>query len=241
MNLLNAWHLSLPYLPLASLVSWQVLQQALEQYGYLAIALFIMIESMGIPMPGETMLLLGAFYAGIDPRLQVPLVIISAAVGAIIGDNLGYLIGRKGGRPLIEKYGHYLFIKKQSLKRTEQFFAKHGGKTVLFGRFIAVLRAWAAFLAGVNHMHWRTFLLYNATGGVLWACGYGLLGYFAGRFFHDNFAAVEHLASLIGWAGAGVILLITLAAIVIWRVRKQRSHKQIAQPAPEHAKDPSKS
>lgn len=212
----------MPWMPLASLISWQVLQQLLDQFGYLAVALLVMIESIGIPLPGETMLLLASFYAALNPQLKIPFVIISAIAGAIIGDNIGYFIGRKGGRPFIEKYGHYIFIKPQQLERAEQFFKKHGGKTVFFGRFITVLRTWAAFLAGVEHMHWPTFLLYNALGGILWATVYGLLGYFAGRFFHNNFAQVEHLVSVIGWAGAGIILAVIIVAIIIWRVRKAR-------------------
>jgi membrane protein DedA with SNARE-associated domain len=156
-----------------------------------------MSESSGIPFPGETMLLLAAFTAGADPhsRLLIPFVIACAALGAIAGDNIGYYVGRTGGRAFVLRFDKYLFLKPEHLDRAEKFFAKHGDKTVFFGRFIAVLRAWVAFLAGVNKMRWRNFLIYNAAGGILWATLYATLGYFAGRFLHDNFAQADQIAS----------------------------------------------
>lgn len=208
--------------PLAALISLATLQNALDNFGYVAVALFVMIECAGIPFPGETMLLLASFYAAISHQLQIPLVIICAAMGAIIGDNIGYFVGRTGGRALVERYGKYVFIKPEHLVRAETYFAKHGNKTVFFGRFIAILRAWAAFLAGVNHMHWRTFLIYNAAGGILWATIYGTLGYIAGRFFHDNFAQVERLAATLGWLGTGLIVIAIVIVVIVLRVRKHK-------------------
>src|SRR3989475_8402230 len=214
--------------PLAALISLATLQNALDTLGYPAVAIFVMIESSGIPFPGETMLLLAAFYAGASHQLQIPIVIACAAFGAIIGDNIGYLIGRTGGRAFVVRYGKYVFIKPEHLARAEAYFAKHGNKTVFFGRFIALLRAWAAFLAGVNHMHWRTFLIYNAAGGIVWATIFGTLGYVAGRFFHDNFAQVERLAATLGWLGSGLIVAAALAVFIVFRLRK---HKRTQAPA----------
>ncbi|HLI69811.1 MAG TPA: DedA family protein [Ktedonobacteraceae bacterium] len=208
------------HLPLAALISLDTLRNALNVLGYPAVALFIMIESMGIPFPGETMLLLASFYAALDHRLQIPLVIVCAAFGAIIGDNIGYLIGRTGGYPLVRRFGRYVFLKPEHLERAERFFDKHGNKTVFFGRFVAVLRAWAAFLAGVNRMRWSTFLIYNAAGGILWAIIYGCLGFYAGRLFHSNFGAVERLASTISWAGAALIVVAVVAAYIFFRWRR---------------------
>src|SRR5947208_15536533 len=165
--------------PLAALISLETLQNALHVSGYPALTLLIMIESAGIPFPGETMLLLASFYAAIDHQMQIPIIIACAASGAIVGDNIGYYVGRTGGRAFIERFGRYIFLKPQHIERAEKFFAKHGDKTVFFGRFIAILRTWAAFLAGVNHMPWRTFLIYNAAGGILWAIIYGTIGYVA--------------------------------------------------------------
>src|SRR2546427_7393102 len=210
--------------PLAALISLATLQNALDTLGYPAVAIFIMIESSGIPFPGETMLLLASFYAAVSHQLQIPVVIACAAFGAIIGDNIGYLIGRTGGRAFIVRYGKYVFIKPEHLALAEAYFAKHGNKTVFFGRFIALLRAWAAFLAGVNHMYWRTFLFYNAAGGIVWAMIYGTLGYIAGRFFHDNFAQVERLATTLGWLGTGFIVVAVLTVLIVLRVRR---HKRV--------------
>jgi membrane protein DedA with SNARE-associated domain len=214
--------------PLAALISLATLQNALNTIGYPAVVLFVMIESSGIPFPGETMLLLASFYAGATHQLQIPIVIACAALGAIVGDNIGYLVGRTGGRAILVRFGRYVRIKPEHLDRAEAYFANHGDKTVFFGRFIAVLRAWAAFLAGVNHMHWRTFLFYNAAGGILWATIFGSLGYVAGRYLHDNFAQVEQLAGTIGWIGAGLIAAATLAVFIVYRVRKNRYAKSLA-------------
>ena len=214
--------------PLAALISLTTLQNALDNFGYAAVALFIMIESSGIPFPGETMLLLASFYAAVSHQLQIPLVIACAACGAIIGDNIGYVIGRTGGRPIVVRYGRYFFIKPQHLALAEAFFAKHGNKTVFLGRFITLLRAWAAFLAGVNHMPWRTFLLYNAAGGIVWATIFGTLGYIAGRFFHDNFEQVEGLATTLGWLGTGLIVVAVLTVFFVIRVRRHKLTQNIA-------------
>src|SRR5216684_351575 len=207
--------------PLAALISLQTLLNALNVLGYPAVIIFVMIESSGIPFPGETMLLLAAFYAAVSQQLQIPIVIACAALGAIIGDNIGYYIGRTGGRALVTRYGKYVRIKPEHLDRAEKFFAKHGNKTVFFGRFIAVLRAWAAFLAGVNKMPWRTFLVYNAAGGILWATIFGTLGFVAGRFFHDNFAAVEKIARTLGWLGAALLVTFCLLLYIIFILRRR--------------------
>ncbi|MBE3559375.1 MAG: DedA family protein [Ktedonobacteraceae bacterium] len=201
----------------------ETLQHLLAAYGAPMVLLFVMIESMGVPLPGETMLLLASFYSAVsNHQLPLAVVIISAALGAIIGDNIGYFIGRKGGRPFIARFGRYFFVKPHHLAYAEHFFARHGGKTVFFGRFTAILRTWAAFLAGVNHMHWRTFLFFNASGGILWAIAYGLLGYLAGRVFHENFAQIERQAQTIGWAGAAIFALVLLISILLLRRRLAR-------------------
>src|SRR5207302_5875504 len=176
--------------PLAALISLQTLQSVLNTLGYPAVTLFIMIESAGIPFPGETMLLLASFYAAIDHQLQLPFIIACAAFGAILGDNIGYYIGRTGGRAFAERFGRYIFLKPAHLDRAERFFARHGDKTVFFGRFVSILRTWSAFLAGVHQMRWRTFLIYNAAGGIVWAVIFGTLGYLAGGLFHNDFGQV---------------------------------------------------
>ncbi len=207
---------------LAALISVQTLQNILSVVGYPAVTLFIMIESSGIPFPGETMLLLAAFFAATSNQLAIPIVIACAALGAIIGDNLGYLAGRTGGRALALRYGKYIFLKPHHLDYAGKFFEKHGDKTVFFGRFVAVLRAWAAFLAGINHMPWRKFLIYNAAGGIVWAIVYGTLGFVAGRFFRDNFAAVERIARTLGWIGAGLVVAFAVTMFILLRLRRHK-------------------
>jgi membrane protein DedA with SNARE-associated domain len=205
-----------------TLITLQTLQNILNSLGYPAVVLFIFIESTGIPIPGETMLLLASFYAATSNRLLLPIIIACAAFGAIMGDNLGYYIGRTGGRAFAERFGRYVFLKMEHLDKAEQFFRKHGPKTVFFGRFIALLRIWAAFLAGMNKMHWRTFLVYNAAGAIVWSTLMGTLGYLAGRYFHDHLEQVLQLARTIGWIGLGGIALVVLAAFVLVRVRHAR-------------------
>ncbi len=202
----------------------QILQNALHILGYPAVFLFVMIESSGIPFPGETMLLLAAFYSAIDQQLHLPIIIVCAAFGAIMGDNIGYYIGKTGGKAVVNRYGRYVFLKPEHLARAEQFFARHGDKTVFLGRFVAVLRAWAAFLAGVNQMHWRTFFIYNAAGGIVWATIYGLLGYYAGKIFHDNFSQVEHFASTLTWIVTGLIIVVAAISTIVYLRRRKRTH-----------------
>lgn len=211
-----------------TLISLQTLQNALNLLGYPAVTLFIMIESIGIPFPGESMLLIASFYSAIDNHLQIPIVIACAAFGAIVGDNIGYYIGRTGGRAFAKRFGKYIFLKPGHLDYAEQFFLKHGNKTVFLGRFIAILRIWAAFLAGLNKMHWRMFLLYNAMGGIVWATIVGILGYLAGRVFKNNFGLVEQIAGTVGWISGGLVLACVVIAIIILRIRQKRHSRDIS-------------
>jgi membrane protein DedA with SNARE-associated domain len=213
-------------MPLADLISLQTLQQALRILGYPAVTLFLLVECAGVPFPGETILLLASFYAGIGHELQIPVIIVCAAFGAIMGDNLGYYIGRTGGQAWLKRCGRYLFLKPRHFDRAEQFFAKHGSKTVFIGRFTAILRTWSAFLAGVNRMPWRTFLIYNAAGGVLWTMTFGAVGYFAGLVFHENFTQVEHIASTIGSIVAGIIVMGCLGTLIFFRLHRTH-HKYL--------------
>ncbi len=160
------------------------LQHLLVTYGYLAVFIFIAIESTGIPFPGETMLLVAAIYTGTTHYLSIPWVIAAAALGAVMGDNFGFLAGHVYGYRLLSRYGRYVRLDERKLKLGQYLFMKHGSKVVFFGRFVAVLRAWAAFLAGTNRMRWPGFLLFNALGGVAWATLVGLGGYFLGNNIH---------------------------------------------------------
>ncbi|HEV2956291.1 MAG TPA: DedA family protein [Xanthobacteraceae bacterium] len=159
----------------------------IAHYGYAAVGVVVGLESMGVPLPGETMLVVSAIYAGTHSDLHIAGVIGAAAVGAILGDNVGYWLGREFGYPLLLRYGRYVGLSQTRIKLGQYLFQRHGGKVVFFGRFIAVLRVLAAFLAGVNRMEWKSFLLANAAGGVIWSLVYGLGAYlFGAALFHAH-------------------------------------------------------
>lgn len=192
----------------------------LSSYGYLAVAAFVMVESAGIPFPGETMLLLASVYAGSSHNLAIGLVIAAAAVGAIAGDNLGFLAGHEGGFRLVRRYGRYVRLTDRRLKLGQYLFLKHGAKVVFFGRFVGVLRTWSAFLAGTNRMPWRRFLLANGAGGIIWASGYGLLGYFVGSAVHRLSST---LALSFGIAGA-----LSIAGVIIFMRKNEARLEEVA-------------
>ncbi len=195
------------------------LQHILVTYGYWAVFVFVAIESIGIPFPGETMLLVAAIDAGATHQLSIVLVILAATCGAILGDNLGFWIGREGGFRLVRRYGHYIRLNERKLKVGLYLFRKHGGKVVFFGRFVAVLRAWAAFLAGVNRMQWSRFLLFNALGGMVWATLYGLGGYFLGEEIHRLTGPVGIVTIVLA------VLIIIAFLIIVWRNERQLEEK----------------
>jgi membrane protein DedA with SNARE-associated domain len=176
------------------------------KHGYWIVAAAVGIESMGIPVPGETMLITAAVYAGATHQLDIVMVIVSATVGAILGDNLGFVIGRRFGYPLLLRHGQLLGITASRLKLGRWLFLRHGGKVVFFGRFIAVLRALAAVLAGVNGMTWSRFLVFNATGAIVWADGYGTLAYLLGEQV-ERFTKPVGIAILVGAVAGGILFV----------------------------------
>jgi len=185
------------------------LTHLLTTYGYLAVFLFVAIESIGIPFPGETMLVTAGVYAGTTHHLNIVIVIVAAAAGAIIGDNIGYGIGRAGGYRLLRRYGKYIRLEEPKLKLGQFLFRKHGAKVVFFGRFVSILRTFAAFLAGVNVMPWDRFLAFNAAGGVLWATIYGTAAYLLGGRIRTLSKPVDIVLAVIGIAAiAGIVVFL---------------------------------
>jgi membrane protein DedA with SNARE-associated domain len=183
------------------------LDDLLSNFGYLAVFATIAIESLGIPAPGETMLVTAGIYAGATHKLSIVGVIAAAAAGAIIGDNIGYAIGRKGGYRLLLRHGHRVRIRERHIKVARYMFDKHGGKVVFFGRFVAILRTYAAFLAGVGQMEWRRFLAWNAAGGIVWALIFGLAAFYGGKAFERLSTPINIALGVVGVTG---IVLITL-------------------------------
>jgi membrane protein DedA with SNARE-associated domain len=177
-----------------------------QTYGYLAVAVAVGVESLGVPLPGETTLIAAALYAGATHRLSLPGLFAVAAGSAIVGDNIGYLIGRLGGYRLLRRYGHYVRVDEPRLKVGRYLFDRHGGKVVFLGRFVSVLRTYAAFLAGVNMMHWRRFLIYNAAGGIVWAGLVTAGAYLLGNAIHE----VNSVITLVGGAVAVVVLVLII-------------------------------
>ena len=180
----------------------------LATYGYVAVFFFIAIESTGIPFPGETMLITAAIYAGHMHRLNIVLVIAAAAAGAIIGDNLGYAVGHWGGYRLLRRYGRYIRLHEKRLKLGQYLFLQHGGKVVFFGRFISILRTYAAFLAGTNRMPWWRFLVFNAAGGIVWATVFGTGAYVLGTQIHN----LSRTATIVG----GTLAVVGIVAFIIF-------------------------
>lgn len=179
--------------------------------------LFVLVgmESMGIPVPGETAIIFAGLAAGTG-RLDITEVIAVAATAAIVGDNIGFVIGRRGGRALLERPGRFEKERRRVIEIGDPFFDKHGSKAVFFGRWIAGLRVWAAWLAGASDMRWRTFLVWNAAGGISWAASVSLAAYFGGH-------TVERVVSKVGLYGGIVVGVALVIGAVLWR-RHRRSH-----------------
>jgi membrane protein DedA with SNARE-associated domain len=177
--------------------------------GYLALFLIVGGESAGLPIPGETSILIGGALAA-SGDLDLPLVWVFAASGAIIGDNIGYLIGRFFLRRILTGSGRLAHRLERSVERSEVFFRRHGGKTVFFGRWLPVLRVTAAWMAGASHMKWRRFAVFNALGGIGWAVTISTLGYVAGK----------SADSVVGVLGILALVIVTLALISHWWLRR---------------------
>ncbi|HZU69942.1 MAG TPA: DedA family protein [Ktedonobacteraceae bacterium] len=198
----------------------------LASYGYWAVLVFVAIESTGIPFPGETMLIFASIYAGTTHRLSIIFVIAAAAAGAILGDNAGFWVGREGGYRLLRRYGRYIRLDERKLKVGQYLFHKHGAKVVFFGRFVSILRAWAAFLAGVNRMRWPQFLLFNALGGIVWATIYGVGSYYLG----DN---IRRFTGPVGYALLALGAIFIIVSFFVVRRNEERLEKKAEEEMPE--------
>ena len=196
-------------------IDHETIVSLLQTYGYGVIMVVVALESAGVPLPGETTLISAAVYAGTTHRLEIWLVIAAAAFGAILGDNLGFWVGREVGPPILARFGNLVGLDERRQKLGQYLFSRHGGKIVFFGRFVAFLRAFAALLAGVNRLPPARFFAYNAAGGIVWASVFGLGGYALGKEFH-------RIAGPFGM----VMFAIALVAIVFgWRFYKLHEEK----------------
>ncbi len=196
-----------------------VLAPFFASYGYLLLFLGVFLENsagLGLIVPGETILILGSFFAA-RGSLNIVTVIVIAFVGAVLGDNLGYYIGRRGGRRLLLKYGKYVFVNRHRLAHVDRYFKKHGGKTIFIARFTSFLRALAAIVAGSAKMPYKQFFFYDITGALLWSIVISLLGYFLG----GNWDLIDKIIKRMGYA-AFALIIIVIVAVYVFRWREGR-------------------
>ena len=188
--------------------------------GLPVVFLLIAIETVGIPVPGETALIVAAIAAG-RGRLSIEQVIAVAAAAAIIGDNIGFTLGRKLGRRVLLAPGPMLDHRRKVIAVGEPFFDRHGPKAVFLGRWVSGLRITAAWLAGANRMPWPTFLFYNALGGIAWAVSVGLLAYWLGH-------SAEKILHVVGIGGAAAVVLVGIGLWLVLRLRRRRAEALVA-------------
>lgn len=203
------------------------LEPTLDHYGYLAVAGLVLLEDFGVPVPGETVLILGAVYAGTG-RLSIVLVALLGFIGALVGDNLGFAIGHFGGRRLAERYGRYVFLTPERLDKATGFFDRHGGKVIVIARFVEGLRQANGIIAGTTGMRWERFLVFNAIGAALWVLVWTSVGYFSGSHIDTIYRDATRYD---GYLAVAVAVLV-IAYITRRVVRSRRS------PAPTLGDDP---
>lgn len=197
------------------------LTRLLQTYTYPVLVLLVLLESLGIPLPGEIALVTAAAYASAG-RISIYIVVLLAALAASVGGVLGYGIGIKGGLPLVSHYGGYVGVRKSHVDRAHAFFERNGAKTILFGRFIAVLRTWASIVAGAACMSFTKFVTYNTISSFVWAVVFGSLGYFFGR----DLPLLEKYISRVSFG----ILIAGGVGILVFVVARRNGNSQIDSP-----------
>ncbi len=194
------------------------LAPVLDHWGYLAVALLVFVEDVGVPVPGETVMLAAAVYAGAG-RLNLAAVAVLAFVAAVVGDNLGYAVGRFGGHRLIARWGRYVLLTPPRVAKVEGFFARHGGKVVAVARFIEGLRQANGIIAGLTGMPWARFLAFNTLGAALWVGVWVTVGDLAGRHIGTLYPEITRYE--LSFLAVAAILV---AAVVVHRLRHRRKH-----------------
>jgi membrane protein DedA with SNARE-associated domain len=198
------------------------LSSPLQHFGVWAIAFLIALEDFGIPVPGETILIAGAVYAGAG-RLNVLAVGVAAFIAAIIGDNIGFAIGHFGGRALALRWGKYVFLTEERLDKAEGFFDRRGAIVITFARFVEGLRQANGIIAGISGMHWRRFLAFNALGAALWVGTWVSLGYLAG----NHITTIYHYITVYSYYLL-IVLGVLLVGYIALRLRRRRRRRTLA-------------
>ena len=199
----------------------------IASYGYWALFALVAAESLGVPLPGETALILAGTYAGTTHHLNPWLIFVVASAAAVIGDNIGYWIGDKGGYRLARRYGHKVRLDERKLKTARYLFDRHGVPVVFFGRFVSVLRTYAAFLAGTSRMRWRKFLPANAAGGIIWAGIYTAVSYLAGNWLQRTSGTIDWVLG-----GAAVVAIVAVWLLVRRQAGRLAERAEQAYPGP---------
>jgi membrane-associated protein len=191
-----------------------LLRDALARYGYWAVGAALLLENAGIPVPGETVLLLASFMAYSERTLRLPWIMLIATAAATLGDNLGFAIGYYGGRPLLARYRAIFKIRERTLDRGEELFSRYGAVTVFFARFVFGMRVIAGPLAGVLRMPWRKFMVFNLLGAVLWVTVISAVGYLFGQHWEELTRSVKRIDASVA------ILIFLLAIFLLWKSRR---------------------
>ena len=217
-----------------SLLSFQSLDTLFGEYGYPVVFLCVMLESIGLPLPGESLMIAAAIYAATTHHLDIYWLVPAAAAGAIVGDQIGYFIGRSIGFRVLARWGRKIGLTDERLELGRFLFRKYGGAVVFFGRFVAILRTFAALLAGANRMQWHTFLLWNSLGGIFWTALYGFGAYFLG----------DTVKRISGPAGIGMAIVggsVLIAGFIFIKRNEKRlleDARQEMQRSPEKMRQP---
>jgi membrane protein DedA with SNARE-associated domain len=201
----------------------------LNNYGYLAVGGLLLVEDFGVPVPGETVLIAASVYAGAG-RLNVVGVGLIALLAAVVGDSIGYAIGRFGGRPLVERFGKYVLLTAERLDKAEAFFRRHGGKIVAVARFIDVLRQANGIIAGIAEMPWPKFLLFNSIGAAVWVACWTTVGYVAGNHIGVVYHTISRYSLYVVIALAVLIIALIVRAL-LRRRRRARAGEAADRPA----------
>jgi len=195
---------------------FELLRGFLLHYGYWAVAIALLLENTGLPVPGETILLLGSFLAFSQRQLQLPWIIVVGIASATLGDNIGFFVGLRGGRPLLNRYRQWFRISKEAIANGERVFQRYGPATIFFARFVAGLRVIAGPLAGILRMEWRRFAIYNFLGATVWVTVIATLGYVFGRHWERLLHIVKEFNITILVIGVIVVVL------MLWRHRADK-------------------
>jgi membrane protein DedA with SNARE-associated domain len=199
----------------------------ISTYGYWALFILVAAESLGVPLPGETALIIAGTYAGTTHHMNPWVIFAVAAAAAIIGDNIGYWIGNKGGYRLARRYGSKVRFDERKLKTARYLFDRHGIPVVFFGRFVSILRTYAAFLAGTSRMRWLKFLPANAAGGIVWAGIYTAVSYLAGTWLQRSSRTIDWILG-----GAAVVAIVAVVLLVRRQGSRLADRAEQAYPGP---------